>query len=536
MDSATGFALYTSDIVIIAASILAVVAVGLWASRGQDKTARGFFLASGRLPWYIVGAAFVSTSVSSEQIVGTNGAAYKFGMGVANWEWYSLPTYTLLLVFFIPVYMKSGISTVPELLTRRFGALCGDIYSWTMLAAYVLVFLVPILYGGSIAFSGLTGWNFYVILWVAVVLVGLYCVKGGLASVMWTDAVQCLMLVGGGVLLFFTALAKIPGDWGAMMAANPERFHLYHPPGDQIAPFLGLLMATFGVAIFYQAGNQVMIQRVLGARSTWDGMLGIVFAGFINLIRPLVTCFLGFIVFYWIHNMHRAAPLAKQDLAFPFALAKLGPSWGLRGIVLAGFLAAVMSTISALANSTATIFSLDVYRRLINRSASDRALVTAGRLASITSLAIAATMAPLVDRMGGIFQYFQTGVTYLATPFISVIILGILWKRANYQGALFGLAGGLVIQILVAISVPALGYRLHWFYVAFIAQVMIMAGVVIVSLATPAPAGELWRPFAWSPSLLSGYDEKTRRPWYHSLKLWFALYAALWIYLYWRFW
>lgn len=535
-----GFSLNVFDIVIIVGSILAVLVVGMWASRKQDATARGYFLASGKLPWWIIGSAFVSTSVSSEQIVGTVGAAYEHGMGVANWEWCSLPVYTLLMLFFIPVYLKNRVTTVSEFLARRYGPLCADIYSWVMLIAYVFIFLVPVVYGGSLAFSELTGWNYYIVQWAMILLVAAYAVKGGLASVMWTDAVQCLMLVGGGLVLFLIALARIPGGisggWATMAAAHPERFHLYHPANDPIAPFLGLVFAMFGVVLFYQAGNQVMIQRILGARSAWDGQMGIIFAGFINFLRPMVTCFLGMIVYHWINVMQMAPPLKKADEAFPFALKELAPEWGLRGVILAGFLAAVMSTISALANSTATIFSLDVYKKMIRREADDRRLVRVGRLASLTALALAGLLAPSVEHFGGIFRYFQTGVTYLSTPFISVLFLGVLWKRTNYAGGLFGVVGGLIIQVAIAVSVPAMGYNVHWLYLAFVAQVLTMLGVVVVSLITSPPPQALWEPFQWSPSLLSWYDDGVVRPWYQHLKLWYGVFAVVSIYLYWRFW
>ena len=356
----------TTDLAIILVSLAVVVTVGLWASRHQGRSARDYFLASRQLPWWIIGAAFVSTSVSSEQIVGTVGIAYETGMGVANWEWFILPQYTLLMLFFIPLYLKNRITTVPELLARRYGPLCGNIYSWATLVAYVFIFLVPVLYGGSLVLSQLTGLDFSLVLWAIVALVALYTAKGGLKAVVWTDAVQCLMLVGGGLVLFFVALSQIEGGWSAMVEANPDRFHLYRPAGDETAPFLGMIAASFGVFLWYQGCNQVMIQRVLGARSTWDGLMGIVFAGFINLLRPLVTCFLGFVVYHWIHVMRRAEPLENSDLAFSFALDTLSPEWGLRGIVVTGFLAAIMSTTSALANSTATIFSLDVYQKLIH--------------------------------------------------------------------------------------------------------------------------------------------------------------------------
>jgi solute:Na+ symporter, SSS family len=536
LDVTNAFVLNAADVLILSLSILTVVVVGLLASRRQDKSARGYFLASQRMPWYVIGSAFVSTSVSSEQIVGTVGQAYQTGMGVANWEWWSLPVYSLLIVLFIPMFLRNRISTVPEFLTRRFGPLCGTIYSVVMLLAYVLVFLVPVLYGGSLAFSELTGWNFFVILWITVALVAVYAVKGGLSAVMWTDAVQCLMLLGGGIVLFFLALAKVPGGWSAMVQANPERFHLYHPPGDPIAPFLGLILGSVGVFIFYSAANQVMIQRVLGARSLWDGMMGIVFAGLINMFRPLVTCFLGFIVFHWIHELHQASPLDNPDKTFSFALATFAPQWGLRGIILAGFLAAVMSTISALANSTATIFSLDVYGRWFKPAATDRELVMAGRLASILALLIAGLLAPSVERLGGIFRYFQTGVTYLATPFITVILFGLLWKRANYSAALFGLLGGLAIQMTVALGLPAAGLKLHWIYSAFIAQVLIAVGMVAISLSTAPPPVAQWQPFQWTPQQVRELAESIRRPWYQSVGLWFGVFAACWVAVYWWFW
>ncbi len=405
------FALSKIDVLILVLAPTIVVLVGLIAARYQDKTARGYFLASGRLPWYIIGAAFVSTSVSSEQIVGTVGMAYKHGMGIANWELFSFPVVTLMITVFFPLYLKNRITTVPEMFAKRFGPLVADIYSWVMCVAYVFIFMVPVLYGGGLAFSELTGLPFLLVLWLIVLLVGLYAIKGGLGSVMWADAVQCLMLVGGGLIIFFIALDKIPGGWTAMEQAHPERFHLYRPPDDEYAPFLGLCMGAVGLFLFYTSTNQVMVQRVLGARSNWDGIMGLLFSTFINFLRPLVTCFLGFIVFHWIHEMKMAPPLDNHDKTFPFALRTFAPEWGIRGVVLAGFLAAVMSTISALANSTATIFSMDVYKRLLNKNADDRRLVSVGRLASFFALVIAASVAPFVEKMGGIFQYFQTGVT-----------------------------------------------------------------------------------------------------------------------------
>jgi len=526
----------TADIVVILASLVVIVGAGLLAARHQETTARGYFLASDKLPWWLIGSSMVATSVSSEQIVGTVGATYTHGMAVANWEWFSLPAYTLTIVFFIPIYLRNRIATVSEFYGRRFGPLCAHLYSWVMLVAYVLIFLVPVVYGGSLAFADLTGWNFSAVLWISVVLVGLYTVTGGLMSVMWTNFLQCVLLVGGGVVLFFLALSHIPGGWSAAVAAYPDRFHLYHPPSDPLAPFLGLILLAFNTGVFYQATNQVMIQRLLGARTTWDGIMGTVSGGFINFARPLVTSFLGLLVFHWIYVLKRAEPLANQDTAFTFALMNFAPEWGLRGLILAGFLAAVMSTVSSLANSSATIFALDIYPRFFRPNATDRQMVWAGKCASLATLAIAALIAPVVEHLGGIFLYFQTGVTYLATPFASTMIVGILWRRANYAGALFGLIGGLAIQILVAVYFWVSDVTLHWAYVGAIAQVLTIVGIVLVSLVSEPPAREQWEPFVWRPSFLRQLDTGETRPWYQSLLLWYGIYAAVWVYLYWRFW
>jgi SSS family solute:Na+ symporter len=533
----------TIDLIIVVASLLIVLAVGLWASRKRSETASDYFLASGRLPWWIIGSAFVSTSVSSEQIVGTTGKAYQFGMAIANWEWWTLPTYSLLILFFIPIYLRTRVTTVSDFLDRRYGPLCRDIYSWVMLVAYIIFFLVTVLYSGSLATAQLVNWRpelekwgQSIVLWSMVVLVAAYTVKGGLASVMWTDAVQCLMLVGGGLALYFYALGQIPGGWKAMVQASPDRFHLYHPPTDAQAPMLGLIAATAGVFLFYQAGNQVMVQRVLGARSVWDGMMGIVFAGFINLVRPLVTCFLGFVVYHWIDVMHRAEPLENHDLAFGFVLKSMSPQWGLRGIVLAGFFAAVMSTLSALANSTATLFSLDVYRKLLNPAASDRHTVRVGQLASLMSLVIAALLAPLVPRFGGIFDFFQRGVAYVATPFISVMLLGIFWRRTNYPGAIAGIVGGLAIQVLLAILLPQIWPNLHFYYIALFAQALAMLITIVVSAVTAPPREDQWRPFLWTRSALAELGGGEQRPAHQSLWLWASLYAVIWIAIYAWFW
>ncbi len=530
------FHLSTLDVSIIVGVTLLVVAIGLAAAKKVKRTTKGYFLASGSMPWYLIGTAFVSTSVASEAIVGTVGATYRGGLGIANWEWWALPTYLLTMIFFIPMYLRNKITTVPELLNRRFGPACGNIYSIVMLIGYVFIFLPPIIYGGSITLAELTGWKQQYVMVGLVVFTASYTLLGGLTSVMWTDAIQCVLLIGGGILFFFVALNHIPGGWSAMMEATPGRFHLHHPPSDPEAPFLGLVVASFGVFLFYQSSNQVMIQRILSARSTWDGVMGLIFAGFINLVRPLVTCLVGMVVFHWLDVMGKGPSLLpdNQDRAFSYALETFAPS-GLKGIILAGFFAAVMAAISALANSIATIFTLDVYRNFWRKKAGDKELIVAGQVSGGMALLIASLIAPLVGSVG-LFKYFQTGVTYMATPFISVILLGLFWRRTSYKGAIAGLVGGLLIQLLIAGLLYAADIHLHWLYVGGIAQFFTMILIVIVSLRTAPPAIEQVKAFTWRSSWLRTLNDGVKRPWWQSIAFWGILYALAWSFIYWRYW
>ena len=266
------------DVVIILASMALVIGVGVFAGRKKADTAHGYFLGGNRMPWWLIGTAFVATGVSSGQMIGTVGAAYQHGMGIANWEWFGLPCYALVLTIFIPVYLKNRVTTVPGFLANCFGPACGTIYSCMLLAFYVCIYTVTVLYAGSLAFSEVTGWNFYLVLLLIVVGVGAYSIHGGLTSVMWADLFQCILLMAGGITLFLAALGHVPGGWRALVTASPERMHLYQPPNHEMAPFLGMVVATFGAFTFYQVGNQAMIQRMLAARSTWDALMGLVCA------------------------------------------------------------------------------------------------------------------------------------------------------------------------------------------------------------------------------------------------------------------
>jgi SSS family solute:Na+ symporter len=227
-------------------------------------------------------------------------------------------------------------------------------------------------------------------------------------------------------------------------------------------------------------------------------------------------------VYHWIHVLQKTEPLGKADMAFTFALGRFAPAWGVRGIVMAGLIAAVMAALSAQVNSASTLFSADLYKKLIHKSAGDREMVRVGRSASFTVLLLAALISPVVGYFG-IFKFFQFALTAIAIPFMATILMGILWKRVNYAAGLFGLVGGLVIQLALAGLfsgyVPPLPH-LHFFYVGFIAQVVIMIGIVVVTLATAPPDPAKVAPYVWNLCVRRAYDDGLPRPWYQQVKFW----------------
>ena len=302
-------------------------------------------------------------------------------MGIANWEWWLLPVYSVLIVIFIPIYLRNKISTVPELLSRRFSSACGDIYSYIMLFAYIFVFLVPVLYGGSLTFASLTGWNFYYILWGMIALVAAYTVKGGLMSVVWTDVSSVSCSSEAGCCSFRVSIRfPVAGTHGRSQSSGFTSIASDH----EVAPFLGVLAAPSALSCSIRP-RTVMVQRVLGA-SRWDGTMGSSLPGS-SISCALWSCF-------WdssctIGSMNAPGRTARQRRPGLCLLLRPRPNGG------GGrrqFIAAVMSTVSALANSTATIFSLDVYKKLLRPAPAARRRL--GRCAaSLASLLIAGIMA-----------------------------------------------------------------------------------------------------------------------------------------------
>jgi SSS family solute:Na+ symporter len=420
--------MYTAaDLLICVAYLVAVVAVGFFSSRRQQTSVSGYFQAGHQLPWYAIGFSIVAAGISSEQFVGEMGYAYKLGLPVANWEWLVLPGLSALLWVFVPLYVRNRIATMPEYLEQRFGPRARTLYASLTIASYVLVNFALVFYTGGFALERMWGINRVAAVWALALVTGAYTVYGGLTAVAWTSSLQCVLLLGGGLYVFFAGLAAIHWDFGAMLGAG-QQAHLF-TPADHEVPWTALIVLMLSTNVWYYATNQYINQRCLAARNEWHARMGVLFSAGLQLLIPFATCFPGMI--YRVLNPH----LDNPDAAYPMVVAAVVPA-GLRGLVVAAILSAIMSTVSGLVNSTSTITTLDLVRRGWGRDWSEARLVRVGRWSGALALLIGAGFAPIVMKWQNIFRYAQDLWAPMAAPVVVVFLAGALLERATERGAL----------------------------------------------------------------------------------------------------
>jgi len=279
--------------------LVLVVAIGFWVARREKTSAREYFLAGNKLPWFAIGASLIASSVSTEQFIGEVGFAYRYGIAVANWEWSVFPAMTLMMLFFVPFYLRRRISTMPEWLEHRFGPSSRFTFAVITILSYVFINLAGVLYAGGLALHAIFGINLWWAIVVLAVVAGAYTVAGGLASVVWTDLLQAILLLGGGLLVFFLGLREI-GGWEVLRGAG-DRAHLMLPASHPELPWTGMLVLCLSTNLWYYATNQYINQRVLGAKDEWNARAGVIFAGFLGIFLTLAVCFPGLIAYavFW---------------------------------------------------------------------------------------------------------------------------------------------------------------------------------------------------------------------------------------------
>ena len=448
---------------------VAVVLVGFLTGRRQDASVNAYFRASNRLPWYAIGFSIIAAGISSEQFVGEMGYAYKLGMPVANWEWLVFPALSILLWIFIPIYMRNRITTMPEYLEQRFGGQARTLYAWLTVASYVFVNFALVFYTGGFALEVMWGIPKVWAVWALALVTGGYTVYGGLRAVAWTSALQSVLLLGGGVYVFFAGMAKIDWDFAAILGTG-QQAHLITTAADPEVPWTALVILALSTNIWYYATNQYINQRCLAARNPWHAKMGVLLAGLLQIILPLATCFPGMV--YRVIN----PDLADPNTAYPEVVAAVVPI-GLRGLVAAAIIGAIMSTVSGLVNSTSTIVTLDIIQRWKGHVWSEERLVRIGRWSGSIALLIGALFAPIVMKWDSLFRYAQDIWAPMAAPTVVVFLAAAMWKGADRRGAIACLWLA-ILSVPFSLIKAILGDQGIQFLPANMENSLVLAGVV----------------------------------------------------------
>ena len=427
------------DIAVIGIYAVSIFVLAQWVSRekgAHKKDAQDYFLASRALPWWAIGTSLIAANISAEQIIGMSGSGYVIGLGIASYEWMAALTLIIVGKYFLPIFLKNGIYTMPEFLERRFSSKVRTVMAIFWLGVYVFVNLTAILWLGATAVHTVSGINVQIALIALGVFAGAYALYGGLKAVARTDIVQVSLLVLGGLIICYIALNKISGNAGMVAGFHeltvrfPEKFKMILPPSNpnyKNLPGLSVLLGGMWVMnVSYWGFNQYIIQRALGAKDIREAQKGIVLAAFLKLLMPVIIVLPG------IAAAALAPNLARPDEAYPHLMAML-PT-GILGLVFAALIAAIVASMGSKINSIATIFTMDVYRPLRPQTSQQR-LVLIGRITAVVALIVAILSAkPLLGSFDQAFQYIQE-FTGFFTPGICVIfLLGMFWERCTVHG------------------------------------------------------------------------------------------------------
>lgn len=536
--------LQTLDWCMVGLYAAVILGFGFWLSR-RPQSSEGYFLAGRQLTWPLIGASLFAANISAEHVVGLAEAGCKGGLGVGGFEWMAVFCLAPLVFLFLPFYIQNKIYTVPEFLEKRFSPGIRLAFSGFMMVLSVLTKISISLWAASVVFSQIFGVSNLTIIWILGLVTVLYTMKGGLRVVVYTDAIQTVILLAAAILLTAIGLHHVGGWSGLQAQLKPEMFDMVKPATDPNYPWPGMFVCVFILGSFYWSMDQVLVQRVFAAKSLNEGRLGAVFCGGLKILTPFLLVLPGLIAAALYPALTKQAadgtfPDAAQ--AYPRLLAELMPA-GLLGLTIAGLTAALMGHISATYNSVATLFTRDIYLKL-NPQADDRRQVHIGRLACFCVFILGAAWAPMVGTFGGIFDYLQKMQSNLMMPFAGIFFLGVFWKRINAKGVYACLAALLLLcpvficnAEMIAKSkagtgfLPLMDHPLlrPWLHSAFVLFVLCMLVLVAVSLLTDRPA----------PQQLEGttvdslaFFKHEPQPLHKDYRLWFAVIAittaALW--------
>jgi solute:Na+ symporter, SSS family len=549
------FELAGPDLIMVGLYLVFIVSLGLYFARRMETT-DDYFLAGRSLTWWLIGFSLLASNVSSSTLVGLSSAAFASGIAVYNYEWMAAFVLILFLVFLLPFYLKTRVYTLPEFLERRFDARARYYLSALQVLMSIAIDTAAALYAGALVVRLIYP---DILLWQAVallgILAGLYTIAGGLKAVVYTDAVQAVLLLFGACLVAVLAYNAVGGDWASVAASVPaEDLSIILPASDPVLPWPGLLTGVFLLGFYFWGMNQFMVQRALGAKNLDHGRWGALFAGWLKLPLIFILVLPGIFARLLYPPAEFPALAENPDLVFPTLMFDLLPV-GLRGLIITALLAAIMSSIDSILNAASTLVTMDFIKKLRPAAASHE-LVIVGRIVTFTFMGLAIAWAPQIVKFPNIWTYLQQMLAYLAPPVVVCFLTGVFWKRAHAHGAfaalvtghlaaggifLLAVSGHVIVQAqpltpaeieLAAAGTPVI----HFLYVAPILFVVSLAALVAASLLTAPPEAAVTDELTWSPHTIAEDNaEVAHERWYQNyryhagaLLLAIALLVAAW--------
>ncbi|MCB0273074.1 MAG: sodium:solute symporter [Bdellovibrionales bacterium] len=502
------------DSSIIILYLIGIVAIGAISGRKKD-TSQNYFLAGRHMGWFVIGASLFASNISSEHFVGLAGTGASSGLAVGHFEWLACIIVLVLGWVFVPFYIRSGVFTMPEFLERRFNRGCRNYLSSVSIAAYIFTKISVSLFAGSIILQQVAGWGLWTSCLILVLATGIYTIMGGLRAVIITDTIQTVLLIIGAVTLTIISMVKV-GGWQGLHAALPEDyFHMIKPATHPDFPWTGIFFGAPILGIWYWCTDQVIVQRTLAAKDIPTAQKATIFAGFLKILPVFILVLPGLAA-------KALFPEVDGDTAFPTLVDRLLPV-GFKGLMIAALLAALMSSLSSVFNSSSTLVTMDFYKPW-KPQASEKELVFVGQIATIGMVVLGILWIPFMKYISTqLYVYLQSVQAYISAPIASVFIFGILWPRANGKGALSALLTGLVVggarfvleivskQSEISSSAIHSFVHMNFLHFAVFLFAICSAVLVIVSLMTEKPSEANLRGYTFAYARKDGTTETPDR-------------------------
>jgi SSS family solute:Na+ symporter len=488
------------DILVIAAYFAILLGISWWSARIKKDESADYFLAGRDIGWLAVGASLFASNIGSEHLVGLAGTGAASGLAVGHFEWLACLILLLLGWLFVPYYLRSGVYTMPEFLERRYSPASRTYFTWVSVIGYVLTKISVTLFAGGVVLRAVTGWNFWTSAVVLIIVTGLYTILGGLRAVIYTEVMQAVVLILGSATLVIVGLVAV-GGWSGLEAKVPvDFFSMWKPVSHPDFPWTGIVFGAPILGVWYWCTDQHIVQRVLAARNVTEARRGTIFAGYLKILPVFIFVLPGIIAAALYSDIRGEA----ANSAYPLLVQRLLPA-GLKGLVLAGMLAALMSSLASAFNSCSTLLTWDVYRKW-RPQATEARLVAVGRITAVILVVLGLLWIPFMKYVSSqLYIYLQSIQAYIAPPIAACFLLGLFFRRLNGAGAIASLWTGLVLGLLRLILELVNGVSktglpdgtiwawiaeinfLHFAVLLFVISTAVLAGVSAFT-AAPTPA------------------------------------------------